>query len=293
MTEIDWIRRAQALTPRVRNFINGRWKAASEMPSIEKFGPRDGQLLCRFGAGDATDVNEAVASARRSFEDGRWSMAPVQHRKECLHKLATLIEEHREEFALLECLDVGKPISGALNFDIPAAAADIRFSAEAVDKIYGAVYAVDRTSLSYQLRRPTGVVAGIVGWNFPLLLAAGKIGPALATGNSLILKPSELTSLSAARVAELAIEAGIPEGVFNVVHGGPVVGAALAHHQGVDLVSFTAYSSDREHSFHAMVNSAWRGQLETGVLRQVFTIRQGSAPALPGCSGFSGFGFLA
>lgn len=241
--EIDWISRSQELQLRVRNFVDGRWQPESENGTIEKYGPREGRLLCSFGTRDVRSIDIAVANARSAFEDGRWSRLPVQRRKDSLYKLAALIEKHCEELALLECLDVGKPISDALTFDVPAAAADIRFSAEAADKLSGSVYAVDQTSLSYQLRRPIGVVAGIVGWNFPLLLAAGKIGPALATGNSLILKPSELTSFSAARVAELAIEAGIPEGVFNVVHGDAPVGAALAHHQGIDLVSFTGSSA--------------------------------------------------
>jgi acyl-CoA reductase-like NAD-dependent aldehyde dehydrogenase len=184
-------------------------------------------------------VDEAVSHARLAIEDGRWSRLTVQQRKQALGRLAALIEEHREELALLESLDVGKPITEALSFDVPAAAAKIRYSAEAADKVLGNLYSVDPTSLSYELQRPIGVVAGIVGWNFPLLLAATKLGPALAMGNSLVLKPSELTSLSASRVAALAVEAGVPEGVFNVVHGGPGIGAALAHHVDVDLATFT------------------------------------------------------
>src|SRR5262249_7760013 len=119
------------------------------------------------------------------------------------------------------------------------AAATLRFNAEAADKFFGKLYSTDRTSLSYQLRRPMGVVAGVVGWNFPLVLAAGKIGPALATGNSLVLKPSELTSLAGSRIAELAIEAGIPPGVLNVVLGDATVGDALARHPDVSLITFT------------------------------------------------------
>jgi acyl-CoA reductase-like NAD-dependent aldehyde dehydrogenase len=239
---IDWIRRSQALTLRVRNFVDGRWQSNERGETLKKYSPRDGRLLCRFGAGEPRDVDEAVASARRAFEDGRWSGLPLERRKAVLHKLALLIEKHSDELALLECLDVGKPISDALNVDVPTAAGIIRYSAEAADKLHGKVYAVDRSSLSYQLYRPIGTVAGIVGWNFPLVLAAGKIGPILATGNSLILKPSELTSFSTARVAELAIEAGVPEGVLNVIHGGALVGATLAHHRDVDLVTFTGSS---------------------------------------------------
>lgn len=234
----DWLRKAEGVSLQIRDFINGQWTEGDGEVS-EKFGPRDGRLLCKFHEATKTVSDKAVLTAREAFEDGRWSRLPVQQRKDALHKLSSLLEEHRDEFAIRECLDVGKPISDAFNFDVPAAAALIRFYAEAADKSYGPVYGADQSSLSYQLRRPIGVVAGIVGWNFPLLLAIGKIGPALAAGNSLVLKPSELTGFSAARVAELAVKAGVPEGVFNVVHGGPELGAALAHHLDVDLLSFT------------------------------------------------------
>jgi acyl-CoA reductase-like NAD-dependent aldehyde dehydrogenase len=240
-SQIDWIARSQEISLRVRDFIDGRWRLETG-EGIEKYSPRDGRLLCRYGAGQVREVDEAVVSARRAFDDGRWSKRSPQFRKETLQRLASLIEEHREELALLETLDVGKPIRDSLNFDVPAAAAYIKFSAEAADKFYGKVYAVDQSSLSYQVRRPLGVVAGIIGWNFPLYLAAMKIGPALSTGNSLVLKPSELTSFSAGRIAELASEAGIPDGVLNVIHGGPAIGAALAHHRDVDLLTFTGSS---------------------------------------------------
>jgi acyl-CoA reductase-like NAD-dependent aldehyde dehydrogenase len=236
---IDWIARAQSVKHEVRNFVNGRWRPNGGSERIEKHGPRDGQVLCEYGAGDAREVDEAVAIARQAFEDGRWSRLTVQRRKDVLHELADLIDAQREELALLESLDVGKPISNALSFDIPAAAETIRFSAEAADKFHGRVYGADAGNLSYQLRRPAGVVAGITAWNFPFLIAAGKIGPALATGNSLILKPSEITSLTSARIAELAVEAGVPEGVFNVIHGASGVGVGLSRHRNVDLISFT------------------------------------------------------
>lgn len=237
--EIDWVARAKRLQPRVRDFVNGRAREEGFGERLRKYSSRDGTLLYEFEGADPKQVDEAVASARSSFEEGRWSHLPLQHRKDVLHTLASLIDAHREEFALLECLDVGKPIADALSFDVPSTVASLRFNAEAADKVYGKVYAADRTSLSYELRCPIGVVAAIVGWNFPLYLAAQKIGPALVTGNSVILKPSELTSLSMIRVAELALEAGVPEGVFNVIHGDGRVGAALAHHPDVDLLSFT------------------------------------------------------
>ena len=236
---IDWISRSRGLILSIRNFVDGRWRDESGGERLEKYSPRNGRLLYQFGAGGVQDVDEAVVCARRAFEDGRWSKLPVQSRKVALYKLASLIEANREELALLECLDVGKPISDALNFDVPVAAAIIRHSAEVADHLYGKIYGADAASLSYQLRRPLGVVGGIVGWNFPLALAAQKIGPVLTTGNSLVLKPSELTSLSTARVAELAIEAGVPEGVFNVIHGNGDLGATLARHRAVDLLTFT------------------------------------------------------
>lgn len=243
MKTIDWIGRAESFKPGVRNVIAGRSRDAQRGKLLQKYSPRDGDLLYRFGAGVADEVDEAIVSARGAFQDGRWSQLPVQRRKDCLYRLADLIDKHREELALLECLDVGKPITVAYQFDVPAAAATIRHSAEAADKLNSQIYGVGQTNLSYQLRRPVGVVAGIVGWNFPLLLAAGKVGPALATGNSLVLKPSEVASLSAARLAEFALEAGIPEGVFNVVHGDGEMGAALVRHADVDLVSFTGSSA--------------------------------------------------
>jgi acyl-CoA reductase-like NAD-dependent aldehyde dehydrogenase len=235
----DWLGRAQQLKFQIRNFVNGSWKGQSGGDEIVKHSPRDGRVLCRFGAGQSQDVHDAVGIARCAFEDGRWSRLAVQRRKEVLYRLASLIEQHLEEFALLECLDVGKPISQALNFDVLAASATIRFGAEAADKLYGRVYGADSSSLSYQLHRPLGVVAGIIGWNFPLALAATKVSAALAAGNCLILKPSELTSFTAARLAELASEAGVPEGVFNVIHGDARIGADLAHHHDIDLVTFT------------------------------------------------------
>ena len=239
MLSIDWLGWAKDLKLHVRNLVDGRWREPGGDQVIDKYGPRDGRLLCRFAAGSIQDAHEAVAVARHAFEDGRWAKMPVQRRKDVLHKLACLVEQHRDELALLECLDVGKPIRDAFYFDVPAAAATIRFGAEAADKLYGKVYGADASSLSYELHRPLGVVAGIIGWNYPLVLAAAKIGAALATGNCLVLKPSELTSFSAGRIAELALEAGVPAGVFNVIHGDAAIGAALAHHRDVDLVTFT------------------------------------------------------
>ena len=239
---VDWIARAESLRLDVRNFVNGRRCNGDAARSLPKLGPRDGALLYELGCGTPSDVDSAVAAARRAFRDGRWSQLPSQRRSEVLLRLAELLMQHRDELALLESLDTGKPIRDAFSFDVPRAAAAFRFCAAAGDKLSSKVYGVELTSLSYQSRRPMGVVAGIIGWNFPLVLAAEKAAPALVTGNTLVLKPSELTSLSAVRLAELAMEAGVPEGVLNVVLGTGEVGAVLAHHQDIDMITFTGSS---------------------------------------------------
>lgn len=234
-----WVQRAAAARFDARDLIDGRRRDAAGSRALLKVGPRDGGPLYSVEVSDESAVRSAVAAARRAFDDARWAGLPPGGRKRVLQRLADLIEQHADELALFETLDAGKPISNARNVDVPAAAATIRFAAELADKVPSSVYGADQTSLSYQLRQPYGVVAGLVGWNFPLVLAAQKVGPALAAGNSLVLKPSELTSLSAGRLAELALEAGVPDGVLNVVHGDGKVGAALASHDDVDLLTFT------------------------------------------------------
>ena len=236
MNEIDWCQRAADTSLEVRNFINGNvTDCTGEL--IEKHSARDGKRLYQFGSGDAELVNAAVASARQAFNDGRWSRLPNQERKAVLLKLADLVESDRETLALYESLDVGKPITHALYDDMARVVHNLRGSAEKMDQVLSPS-ASDGGLFAYQQRKPVGVVGGIIGWNFPLTLAASKVGPALAMGNSLVLKPSEFTSLSAWRLAELAIEAGVPPGVFNVVNGaGNTVGDALARHPDVDFFS--------------------------------------------------------
>lgn len=245
MTEINWVQRAETVTLQVRNFIDGEYRECRGKDTLAKHSGRDGRLLYELPSGEEQEVEDAVANAKAAFEDGRWSRLPVQQRKKILFTLADLIETHAEELALNECLDVGKPIANALGQDVPAAAATIRSNAEGADKLYSNVYTDGPApNMIYQLRKPVGVVGGIIGWNFPLGLATTKVGPALAMGNSLVLKPSEFTSLSAGRLAELAVEAGVPPGVFNVVHGsGAIAGHILAHHPDVNLLTFTGSSS--------------------------------------------------
>ena len=244
MTATNWADMAQHVKPCVRNFIDGcHSDIHTNDITVNKYSPRDGGLLYQFGSGSSADVDIAVANARASIEDGRWSMQSLQQRKAILQTWAHLIETHQEELALYDCLDVGKPITNTLNQDIPFAVGTLRSCAENMDKLFSPT-ASDGGTVSYQLRKPIGLVGSIIGWNFPLWMAVIKAGPALAMGNSIVLKPSEFTPLSATRLAELAVEAGVPPGVFNVVHGtGISVGTALAHHQDVDLLSFTGSSA--------------------------------------------------
>ena len=243
MSNINWHARAKDMDFRVRHFINGGHVDCSRDDYITKYSPRDGKPLYEFGAGSDTEVNKAVTHARQAFNDGRWCQLSVHQRKAILNKLVDLIQVNQEELALLECLDVGKPITNALNDDLPLALSLLKDYIEGADKLLSPA-GLDGSDFAYQLRKPVGVVGGIIGWNYPLVMAIMKLGPALAMGNSLVLKPSEFTSLSAGRLAALAVEAGVPPGVFNVVHGaGTTIGATLAHHPDIDLLSFTGSST--------------------------------------------------
>ena len=214
--------------------------AALDGATFPCLSPIDGRQLALVAAGDARDIDAAVAVARASFERGDWSGQSPAARKRVLQNFATLIEAAIEELALLETLDMGKPIRDALQVDVPATARCIRWYGEAIDKIYGEIAPTSKDALALISREPVGVVGAIVPWNFPMIMAAWKIGPVLAAGNSLVLKPSEKSPLSALRLAELALEAGIPPGVFNVVPGfGGTAGKALASHMDVDAIAFT------------------------------------------------------
>jgi acyl-CoA reductase-like NAD-dependent aldehyde dehydrogenase len=237
---IDWHARAAAFKPRRQVFIEGHWRDAVTGATFDCISPVDGRVLAAVAAGDAADVDAAVRSARTAFDRGDWSRAAPKHRKKVLLRFAELIRANREELALTETLDMGKPISDSLAVDIPSTANCIQWYAEAVDKIYDEVAPTGPDSLALVTREPLGVVGAIVPWNFPLIMAAWKLGPVLAAGNSIVLKPSEKSPLSALRIAELAIEAGLPPGVFNVVPGfGHTAGKALASHMDVDGIAFT------------------------------------------------------
>ncbi len=220
--------------------IDGRETASESGRTFDNYSSRDGQLINKIAACDAADVDAAVRSARTAFEDKRWRGMAPKARKKILFHLADLMEQHAENLALLESLDTGKPIRDARAFDIPAAINTTRYYAEALDKIYGEVAPTPGTRLSYVLHEPLGVIGAIVPWNFPLHMAMWKVAPALAMGNSVVLKPAELSSMTALYTALLALEAGLPEGVWNVVTGlGTEAGDALSRHMDVDMIAFT------------------------------------------------------
>ncbi|NNB41945.1 aldehyde dehydrogenase [Pseudomonas chlororaphis] len=236
----DWEQRFQSLTLEGRAFIDGQYCHAASAATFECISPVDGRFLANVASTDEADANRAVQVARQAFESGVWSRKAPAERKRVLIRFADLILEHQEELALLETLDMGKPIGDSLNIDVPATANAIRWSAEAVDKIYDEVAATPHDQLGLVTREASGVVAAIVPWNFPLIMASWKFAPALAAGNSFILKPSEKSPLTAIRIAQLALDAGIPKGVFNVLPGyGHTVGKALALHMDVDVLAFT------------------------------------------------------
>jgi gamma-glutamyl-gamma-aminobutyraldehyde dehydrogenase len=202
--------------------------------------PRNGRVLNHVAQCDDVDVDAAVKSARQAFEDGRWRKLHYRDKKRILFKLAELMERDAENLAVLESLDVGKPITNALQGDVPNAIRTLRYYAEALDKIYGEVGPEAPDRFSFVLHEPLGVVGAIVPWNFPLHMAMWKVAPALAMGNSVILKPAEQSPLTALKLGELALEAGLPAGVLNVVPGlGAEAGKALALHNDVDMIAFT------------------------------------------------------
>src|SRR5438552_9733872 len=237
---IDWHARAADIRFDGRAVIAGQRIAAQDGQTFACISPLDGRALTQVARGQAADIDAAVAAARHAFDDGRWAHKPPAVRKKILLRFAEKILAAREELALLETLDMGKPVQHSLSVDVAAAARTIAWYAEAVDKVYDEVAPTPRNALALITREPMGVIGAIVPWNYPMLMASWKLGPALAAGNSVVLKPSEKSPLTALRLAELAIEAGLPEGVFNVVPGyGHEAGEALALHMDVDAIGFT------------------------------------------------------
>ncbi|GAA2207433.1 aldehyde dehydrogenase [Nonomuraea monospora] len=242
-THDDWLALAAKIEPATTAWIGGPVPSLSGATRTT-VNPATGAVLAEVAECDEHDVDAAVAAARRAFEGGAWSAASPRDRAAVLHRIARKIEEHVEELALLDSLDAGKRIADTLAIDAPGSAAILRWYAESLDKVYGEVAPTGAADLAVVTREPLGVVAAVVPWNYPLEMAIWKIAPALAAGNSVILKPAEDSPLSALRLAGLAAEAGLPDGVLSVVPGaGPVVGRALGRHRGVDVVTFTGSTS--------------------------------------------------
>jgi acyl-CoA reductase-like NAD-dependent aldehyde dehydrogenase len=225
--------------PLVLPFVDGRFVDPHSDRAVPVVNPSNGRQLLAIPAGSDADVDRAVQAARQAFEDGRWSEAAPSFRKKVMHRFADLIAEHAAELDALDAGEMGKPV-GQLMGSAARAAGCVRFYAEAIDKITGEVYGSDKNDLVLQRRVPRGVVGAITPWNFPVYVALFKIAPALAAGNCCVIKPSEWSSRSTIRLAQLAIEAGVPGGVLNVVPGvGETVGRALGLHNDVDMISFT------------------------------------------------------
>jgi 4-(gamma-glutamylamino)butanal dehydrogenase len=239
-TLADWSRHAAGVRPRDGIFVDGAFRQAESGATFDSVNPATGDVIAAVASAQDGDVDVAVRSARRTFDGGDWSRSSVAERKRVLLRLAGLIDEHSVELALLDSMDMGKLVSEAFTVDVPSAAGLFAYYGEALDKINGEIAPTEPGNLALVTREPLGVVGAVTPWNFPLDLAVWKVAPALAAGNSVVLKPSERAPLSSLRLAELASEAGLPDGVFNVVPGlGATAGAALGLHQDVDVLAFT------------------------------------------------------
>ena len=236
----EWEQLAAGTRPEGRAFINGKLVAALDGRVFDDISPVNGKVVAQVARCASADVDAAVASARTAFDAGTWRRTDPATRKKVLHRFAQLMREDIDRLAILETLDVGKPILNSVNVDVTFAADCIAYYAEFADKLYDEIAPTAPHELALVRREPLGVVAAVVPWNYPLIISAWKLGPALLAGNSVILKPAEQSPLTAIRLGELATEAGIPPGVLNVVTGfGEEAGKPLALHPDVDMVSFT------------------------------------------------------
>ena len=240
MSREQWVAKSKEITIPNQMFIDGEFVSAVSGATFDAISPIDQRVLAKVAAGDSHDVDKAVAAAKRTFENGVWRDLNPRDKKTIMLKWADLIREHYEEIALLETLEVGKPIGDTSGYDALAVARVIQWYGEAIDKRYDEIAPAPTNSLAMITREPLGVIGAIVPWNYPIVIASWKIGPALAMGNSMVLKPSEESSLAILKIAQLGIEAGIPKGVFNVVTGlGDQAGQALARHMDVAKIAFT------------------------------------------------------
>lgn len=224
-------------------FIDGKWVPSSSGKTFETINPATEEVIARVAEGSTADIDKAVKAARKAFESGPWPKMKASEREGILRRIAELIRKNQEELARLETLDSGKPIQNSRTIDIPASASSFDYYAGWADKLMGETVPADPGFFTYTLREPLGVIGAITPWNFPLVLSSQKVAPALAAGNTVVLKPAEQTPLTALRLAEMAQEAGLPEGVLNVVPGfGLTAGAPLVAHPEVDGISFTGDS---------------------------------------------------
>lgn len=247
---------ADGLILPTNSFVNGAFRPAGSGNTMPTLNPATGETLANIAACGAEDVDYAVQKAREAFEDGRWRAKHPSERKDVLIRLCKLITRNRRELAVLESLDSGKPIADCERIDIPETIHTIKWHAELIDKLYGQTAPAGEDVLAIIEREPIGIVGAVLPWNFPLLMVAWKIGPALAGGNSVILKPAEQTSMTALRVAELAVEAGVPAGVFNVITGtGSSAGEPLGRHMDVDMISFTGSTETGRRFLHYSADS--------------------------------------
>ena len=266
---MNWKYAEQDVKWEIKPFIDGAYRNSTSTNTFDNINPATDDVLCQIAEGSAEDIDQAVQVARQRFDEGCWSGLTPSARKIILVRFADLIVEYKNSIALLDTLEIGKPISAALTDVSSFAAGIMRETAELTDKLYGSTAPMSASSLSFNVYEPRGVIGAIVPWNFPVVNAVIKIAPALAVGNSVVLKPSEISSGSALKLAEIAIEAGIPAGVFNVVPGlGHTVGAALASHTDVDLLTFT-------------------GSTNTGRLLMILAGNSNGKPLLLECGGKS------
>jgi phenylacetaldehyde dehydrogenase len=257
------------VTAKRKLFINGKWVEAASGKTFPSYNPATGEVLANVAEGDREDIDRAVKAARAAFETGPWSKMPPAGRGKLIWKLADLIEKHQEEFAQLESLDNGKPLKISRIADLPLTIEHMRYYAGWATKIEGntipLTLAEPSKFLAYTVREPVGVVGQIIPWNFPLLMAAWKLGPALAAGCTIVLKPAEQTPLSALRLGELIQEAGFPDGVVNIVPGyGETAGAALSAHPDVDKIAFTGSTEVGKLILQAAAGNLKKVSLELG-----------------------------
>ena len=239
MLEPEARRKPSAKARQTKMLIDGEWSDAASGRTFETINPATGEVITRVAEGDKADVDRAVKAARKAFESGPWKKMSARERGRLLYKFADLIEQHIDELAEIETLDNGKPISDSRNIDLPLVIECYRYYAGWADKIEGRTIPINGPYFTYTRHEPVGVCGQIIPWNFPLLMQAWKWAPALAAGCTSVLKPAEQTPLSALRVGELAMEAGFPPGVVNIVPGFGAAGAAIAEHMDVDKVAFT------------------------------------------------------